>query len=135
MFTISAISESLTTSHFLSFINVKYTETTKSTNDKRNNARMIISFFLESSTDFATANLITGETWLLLLYDFSSFLGLPGHDFGAVFGFLEINSFFGLPGLFFLFIDILAYLRNKWIQDVRYKNALVHMSYIYYLFC
>jgi hypothetical protein len=60
---------------------------------------------LESSTDFATNDVISGasldeETIL----SFLSFLGLPGQFLIFVLGFFETNSFFGLPGHFFTFV-------------------------------
>jgi len=110
MFAISEISDDVKSSAFLSLINVKYNETTKSTKEKRNNKKIIKSFFFELSMDFATNDATTGVT----VRYFLSFLGLPGQAFLAVFGFLETNSFFGLPGaFFFLFCGIPNYLRGK----------------------
>lgn len=70
---------------------------------------IIRSFFLELSTDFATNPTISGEIFSVLFCGFPIFFGLPGQDFGSSFGFLEINSFFGLPTIFLFFCIIFLY--------------------------
>jgi len=90
------------------------------TKESKNNTKIIKSFFLDSSTDFATKEVISLLTFSLrttlgvlatcfgfIILSFLSFLGLPGHALILVFGFLETNSFFGLPGAFFFCFTIL----------------------------
>jgi hypothetical protein len=84
--------------------------------DIRNNTRMIISFFLDVSTDSSTNHTTAGEgTDVITLCGCSCFLGLPGHSLVGVWGFFETNSFFGLPGLFFLFLTILLFKRLNYL--------------------
>ena len=100
-------------------------------NDIRNSTRIIMSFLLDVSTDSSTNHTTAGGiTGVLTLSGCSCFLGLPGHSLIGVLGFFETNSFFGLPGLFFLFLAILLCKRlnyfvtyELWIYLVSWLSA------------
>ena len=79
------------------FFCAKYKETVKIMSEKTNIHKINLSFFESSCFDGIL-------TWCMISGFFSSciiFLGLPGPSF-LVFGFLEMNSFLGLPRVFFV---------------------------------